>query len=160
MEATEKQKAFARAVVGVDPATGKSRTLAGAYRVPDTAEGMSANAVRVEASRLRASPNVSLLVDRETVRLERFRVRNQENTRRGILTRLDNIADDHDQTGAVRVQALRLIGIAEVPGMFTESQRVEVGKALPDSESETLSEIEETLREAFGNSRGGGTPHE
>ena len=114
----------------------------------------------MKASKLKSHPGVSLALERERARLERSRVRNQENTRRGILARLDNIADDQDQTGAVRVQALRLIGIAEVPGMFTESQRVEVGKALPDSESETLSEIEETLREAFGISRGGGTPHE
>ena len=156
---SEKQRAFVRALIepGED---GKARSIAGAYRDAYAASGMSPKAVRNEASKLKSHPGVSLALERERARLERSRVRNQENTRRGILARLDNIADDQDQTGAVRVQALRLIGIAEVPGMFTESQRVEVGKALPDSESETLSEIEETLREAFGISRGGGTPHE
>ena len=152
---SEKQRAFVRALIepGED---GKARTVSGAYREAYDAGGMSAKVVRNEASRLKAHPGVALALERERARLERLRGRNQENTRRGILARLDNLADDQEQTGAVRVQALRLIGIAEVPGMFTESQRVEVAKALPASESETLSEIEETLREAFGSSRGGG----
>ena len=61
--------------------------------------------------------------------------------------RLDSIADDLDTPAASRVAALRLIGIES--GMFKERSAVEVSGAAPNSEAETLVELEEILREAF-----------
>ena len=147
MALTEKQAAFARAVVEPDPETGKPRSLAGAYRSAYNTEKCSPKTVREAASRLRADSNVAAMVEREQGRVERLRVRDAANVRRGILTRLDSIADDPEQNGSARVAALRLAGLEA--GMFRERQSLEVSGALPGSDVETLAEIEATIREAL-----------
>ena len=147
MGATGKQEAFARAVVEPDPETGKSRTLADAYRSAYDTDGMTPKSVREEASKLRSHPKVAPMVEREQARVERLRARDAANVRRGILSRLDSIADDPGQPGSARVAALRLAGLEA--GMFRERSQVEVAGVLPKSESDTLAEIEAVLREAL-----------
>jgi hypothetical protein len=147
MGLTEKQAAFAKAVVEADPETGKNRTLADAYRSTYDTDGCTSKTVRDEASRLRSDPGVTAAVEREQARVERLRVRDAANVRRSILSRLDSIADDPAQSGSSRVGALRLAGLEA--GMFRERSQVEVAGILPKSEGDTLAEIEAVLREAL-----------
>lgn len=138
---TPRQRAFVEALLG------GAETLTAAYRSSYTVNKMSSEAVSVEASRLHKHPKVSLALDEGRALQERVKLRDGANRRRGVIMRLDSIADDLDTPAASRVAALRLIGIES--GMFKERSAVEVSGAAPNSEAETLVELEEILREAF-----------
>ena len=137
---TARQQSFADAILG-------GETIAGAYRVAYTHEGMSPKAVRTEASRVNANPIVSRAIEAGRAAQEREKRRNGANRARGIISRLEALADSQDQPGAVRVSALKIL--AQEAGMLATTSKLEVTTKNPESESETLAELENTLREAF-----------
>ena len=146
MALTGKQQAFARAVVEPDPETGKARSLTADYRLAYDTKGCSPKTIRIEASRLRASPDIALAVDAENARVERLRARDEGNRARSVLSRLDNIADTASDN--VKVQALRLLGLE--CGLFRERQSLEITPGqLPATEASTVAELEATLREVL-----------
>ena len=138
---TPRQRGFVRALLE------GAESITAAYRSSYTADKMSPEAVRVEASRLHKHPKVSLALDEGRAAEDRVRLRDGANRRRGVITRLDAIADDYDAPAASRVAALRLLGLES--GMFTEKQKVEVSHPTTTTEAETLIELEDTLREAL-----------
>ena len=137
---TARQQRFVDAILG-------GETIAGAYRVAYTHEGMSPKAVRTEASRVNANPIVSRAIEAGRAAQEREKRRNGANRARGIISRLDAIADDIEQPGSVRVQALKVL--AQEAGMLTTTSKLEVTTKTPETEAETLDELENTLREAL-----------
>ena len=147
MALTGKQQAFARAVVEPDPETGKARSLTAAYKLAYDTKGCSPKTMREEASRLRADPKVAAMVEAENARLERIRARDEGNRARGVLSRLDAIADNSESDN-VKVQALRLLGLE--CGLFRERQSLEIAPGqLPATEASTVAELEATLREVL-----------
>ena len=137
---TARQQSFADAILG-------GETIAGAYRVAYTHEGMSPKAVRTEASRVNANPIVSRAIEAGRAAQERVKARDGLNRQRSIRMRLDAIADDDTIQAAARVAALKIL--AQDAGMLATTSKLEVTTKNPDSESETLAELENTLREAF-----------
>ena len=137
---TARQRAFADSILGGD-------TVADAYRSAYTTGGMSPKHVRTEASRVHKHPGVSRAIDAGRVRQEREKGRNEANRRRSVLDRLETLADDTAQPGAVRVQALKLIG-TDV-GLFHPNAKLEVKTTQPETEAATLEALESTLREAL-----------
>ena len=138
---TPRQRGFVEALLN------GAETLTAAYRSSYNVQKMSSEAVRVEASRLQSHPKVSLALEEGRAVQERMKLRDGANKRRGVIMRLDAIADDPDTPAASRVAALRLIGIES--GMFKERSSLEVSGPAPETEAETLIELEEILREAF-----------
>ena len=138
---TPRQRGFVEAILD------GAETLTAAYRGSYNVRAMSAEAVRVEASRLNSNPKVALALSEGRASQERMKLRDGANKRRGVIFRLDAIADDLDNPAASRVAALRLIGIES--GMFKERTAVEMTSTAPESEAETLLELEEILREAL-----------
>jgi len=147
MGLTGKQEAFARAVVELDPATGKSRSLSDAYRIAYTVAGSKPATIWDEASRVRAHPEVSQRIEELQGAEERLRERNQGSRARGVLSRLNSICDDPDAPAAARVAALRLIG--QDAGLW--SNKVEVELSAATSESASRSELAAGLREILKN---------
>ena len=146
-ELTEKQRAFVRAVL--EPGeSGKSRTLSEAYREAYAASGMSPATVRKRASELRAHGGIAGAIAEGIASRERREARDGLNRRRGILMRLDAIADDSGNPAAARVAALKLLGEAE-GGIFTHRTEVALSGPDPKTEADTLAELELTLREAL-----------
>jgi len=141
-ELTAKQRLFVQELLG------GAETITAAYRASYTADKMTPEAVRVEASRLHKHPKVSLALDEGRAAQERQMLRDGANRRRGVIFRLDAIADDEEAPAASRVAALRLVGVEL--GMFKERTAVEVNGPAPNTVSETLIELEATLRDALG----------
>ena len=144
---TAKQQAFVEAILNPDE-NGKARTLADAYREAYDAEGMSPRVIRNRASELRAHGGITVAIEKGMAKREREFARDAGNRRRGILSRLDAIADDSENPAASRVAALKLLGEAE-GGMFTHRVETTVSNATPETEADTLAELEETIREAL-----------
>tara|TARA_R110002020_G_scaffold152829_1_gene331812 strand:- start:30 stop:503 length:474 start_codon:yes stop_codon:yes gene_type:complete len=140
-ELTAQQRLFVQELLG------GAETLTAAYRAAYKVSKMTADAVRVEASRLKKHPKVALALEEGRAAEERRMLRDGANKRRGVISRLDSIADDEESPSASRVAALRLIGLEL--GMFKERTAMEVSGPAPDSESATLLELENTLREAL-----------
>jgi phage terminase small subunit len=135
---THKKRAFAEALL--DP---ECRSYSEAYRRAYDAEGMKPAAVRVEASKLAKDPNVTLIIDKHRARLEAQKARTAIAERQAITNRLWSEIDDPDTPSASRVAALRLLGLNV--GLFTERTEATLSEPLPQSEAETLAEIEDML---------------
>jgi hypothetical protein len=104
---------------------------------------MKPASVRVEASKLAKDPDVTLIIDKHRARLEAQKARTAIAERQAINNRLWSEIDDPETPSASRVAALRLLGLNV--GLFTERTEATLSEPLPQSEAETLAEIEEML---------------
>ena len=146
-ELTDKQRAFVEGVL--DP---NVKTLAEAYRSAYETGGMSPKVIRNEAAVLRAHHGVTMAVERAQAVLERQRARDRVSRARAVLDRLEREIDATDATPTSRIAALRLLGIQE--GLFSERSVVELAEPMPQSEADTLAEIEALMSDVIG---GGGS---
>jgi len=126
---TSKQDAFCDAVV-----SGKS--LSAAYREAYDAKGMSDEAVRVEASRLLAHPNVSLRVKSLNAEKEDQRRMLAVNRAERVLERLEKLADDAKSESA-KIRANELIG--KTAGLFIDQIEIE------DKTDRTVHDLEQSI---------------
>ena len=126
---TSKQEAFAEAVV-----SGKSLTAA--YKAAYEAQGMSEEAVRVEASRLLIHPNVSLRVKSLNLEKEDQRRMLAVNRAERVLERLEKLADNAKSETA-QIRANELIG--KTAGLFIE--QIEVN----DTTDRSTADIERSI---------------
>jgi phage terminase small subunit len=126
---TSKQEAFAEAVVS-------GMSLTAAYKAAYEAQGMSEEAIRVEASRLLTHPNVSLRVKTLNAEKEDQRRMLAVNRAERVLQRLETLADKAT-TESVRVRANELLG--KTAGLFTE--QIEVN----DTTERSTADIERSI---------------
>ena len=132
---TGKQQHFARTV-------SSGCTLSDAYREAYDAENMSPAAVRTEASRLMAHPDITLLVGRLQRAQDRAVVATYVSDRERVLTKLRS-ACDGEKTTMLELRAAELLG--KSVGLFKDVQVQEK----PMSTEEIEAELEEKLT-AFG----------
>jgi hypothetical protein len=113
---TPKQERFARLVAS---GTGQVDAYREAYDTHGTP-----NSQRVAASRLAAHPNVARLIGEKSAHIERVTARTARSRSGWIIQRLIQEAEDLENTGAIRVKALEVLGKAS--GLFSgEADRAE-----------------------------------
>ena len=132
---TSKQLMFCREVA-------KGRSLAESYRTAYDAGHMGGAAVRNEACRLMARPDIALVVDGLIAERERGASHDAARTRLLVLERLHAEASDPRNPPAARIRALELLGKVTSVSLFTE--RVETSAAPQDSAS-LAAELERRL---------------
>jgi hypothetical protein len=133
---TAKQERFA------DLVAGGSRQV-DAYREAYDSHG-SKNSQRVSASRLAASPNVARMIGEKHAEIQRVAARTARSRAGWIIERLIREAEDLENTGAIRVKALEVLGKAS--GLFSgEADRAE--RRRNATEAELQSELEARLAE-------------
>ena len=131
---TDKQRLFAHAL-----ASGKY-SISDAYREVYSAGNMSGPAVRVEASRLAANPNVSLMVERlrgEMVVAERALALSDRDR---VLEKLRTWMDHADATDGNKLRAAELLG--KSVGLFKD---VTISSDSERPSHEVAAEIEQRL---------------
>ena len=133
---TPKQAKFARLV-----ASGTQQV--DAYREAYDTHG-SPNSQRVSASRLANHPNVARQIGADTADIQRAVARTARSRSAWIIERLVSEAEDLENTGAIRVKALEVLGKAS--GLFSgEADRAERRKNA--TEAELQAELEARLSE-------------
>ena len=135
---TTKQRKFAELI-----ASGTMNNLSDTYRaVYDTTSGPMSNAsIRVEASRLAANPNVTLLVEQLTERKVRAELAVGLSDRDRVLTKLRTLLDDGEPSDAVKVAAARLLG--QSCGLFTTDISItNTNKDADTIEAELIAKLE------------------
>ena len=131
---TDKQRLFAHAL-----ASGKY-SISDAYREVYSAGNMSGPAVRVEASRLAANPNVSLMVERlrgEMVVAERALALSDRDR---VLEKLRTWMENAEATDGNKIRAAELLG--KSVGLFKD---VTISSDSERSSNEVAAEIEQRL---------------
>ena len=131
---TDKQRLFAHAL-----ASGKY-SISDAYRECYSAGNMSGPAVRVEASRLAANPNVSLMVEKlrsDMVVAERAAALSDRDR---VLERLRAWMDHAEATDGNKIRAAELLG--KSVGLFKD---VTISSDSERSSNEVAAEIEQRL---------------
>lgn len=133
---TPKQAKFARLVASGSPHVE-------AYREAYDTHG-SPNSQRVSASRLANHPNVARQIGVDNAEIQRVVVRSARTRSGWIIERLIAEAEDLENTGAIRVKALEVLGKAS--GLFSgEADRAERRKN--STEAELQAELEARLTE-------------
>ena len=131
---TDKQRLFAHAL-----ASGKY-SISDAYREVYSAGNMSGPAVRVEASRLAANPNVSLMVERlrgEMAVAERALALSDRDR---VLEKLRTWMENAEATDGNKIRAAELLG--KSVGLFKD---VTISSDSERSSNEVAAEIEQRL---------------
>lgn len=133
---TPKQARFARLVAS---GTGQVDAYRDAYDTQGTP-----NSQRVSASRLANHPNVARQIGANTAEIQRVTARTARSRSGWIIQRLISEAEDLENTGAIRVKALEVLGKAS--GLFSgEADRAERRKS--STEAELQAELEARLAE-------------
>ena len=136
---TDKQRLFAHTL-----ASGKY-SISDAYREVYSAGNMSGPAVRVEASRLAANPNVSLMVEKlrgEMAVAERAMALSDRDR---VLEKLRTWMDHADATDGNKLRAAELLG--KSVGLFKD---VTISTDSERSSNEVAAEIERKLENLIG----------
>lgn len=144
---TDKQRLFAHAL-----ASGKY-SISDAYRECYSAGNMSGPAVRVEASRLAANPNVSLLVEKlrgEMAASERLLALSDRDR---VLDKLRTWMDNADPADGNKLRAAELLG--KSVGLFKD---VTITGDAERSSNEVAAEIERKLQQLLTNHDDEGVP--
>ena len=131
---TDKQRLFAHEL-----SSGRY-SMAECYRRVYAAENMTPNAVRVEASRLAAHPNVSLLLERLRADKERNMQATSISDKERVLERLRHFIDSAEPTDSNKIRAAELLGKAA--GVFAHDLSISVTER---DTNEVASEIEKRL---------------
>jgi len=131
---TDKQRLFAHAL-----ASGKY-SISDAYRECYSAGNMSGPAVRVEASRLAANPNVSLMVQQLRASNEVAERAAALSDRDRVLERLRAWMDHAEATDGNKIRAAELLG--KSVGLFKD---VTISSDSERSSNEVAAEIEQRL---------------
>jgi len=114
-----------------------------AYREAYDSTG-NGNTARQAAHKVANNPNVSPLIEARTAQIERVAARSARSRSAWIIERLVGEAEDLENTGAIRVKALEVLGKAS--GLFAgESERADKRKA--STEGELVAELEARLAE-------------
>ena len=133
---TPKQARFARLEAS---GTGQVDAYRDAYDTQGTP-----NSQRVSASRLANHPNVARQIGANTAEIQRVTARTARSRSGWIIQRLISEAEDLENTGAIRVKALEVLGKAS--GLFSgEADRAERRKS--STEAELQAELEARLAE-------------
>jgi len=134
MALTPKKKAFARCV-------SSGMCLSDSYREAYNAENMSDASIRVEASRLMADPEVSLMVERLQATADRAVVASTVSDKDLALTEFRRVIKEGESDN-VKVRAAEALG-KTIPGLF----RGEEAPAPQQSSAEIRKELAEYLAE-------------
>ena len=110
---TSKQRHFALAL-----GSGNGMTLSDAYREAYQCENMSGAAIRNEASKLAANPDIAMMISRQRERNERSIAASMVNDRDRVLERLRQWMDDAEPTDTNKIKAAQLLG--QSVGMFKD----------------------------------------
>ena len=125
---TAKQRHFAMAL-----GSGAGMTLSDAYREAYDCEKMSGAAIRNEASKLAANPDITVMVSRLRDNNERSAQASQVNDKQKVLDLLRKLMDEAEPNDTNRLRAAQLLG-----------QTIETSSNDRDS-TEVASEIERRL---------------
>ena len=134
---TKKQERFAQNIVD-------GMTQTAAYEDAYSAEGMSKNAIYVEASKLAKHPKVALRIQQLKDEYGLFRQTRRERTAELVTQKLLDAALNAKNDNA-RVRALELLG--KTLGMFDRRQRQDVQET--KSSNEILTELGTLLADVF-----------
>jgi len=141
---TAKQKAFVHALLRQNPPINNATE---AYRIAYDAEGMTDAAINVEACKLKQHPKVSLILKRESDRVDALVHRDTTQQRLWIVSELTKLATDA-KSDAARVRSLELLGKVRGVDLFDgddteESQRGSM------SERELITVLQDKLTKLF-----------
>ena len=132
---TAKQRHFAMAL-----GSGAGMTLSDAYREAYDCEKMSGAAIRNEASKLAANPDITMMVTRLRDNNERSAQASQVNDKQKVLDLLRKLMDEAEPNDTNRLRAAQLLG--QTIGLFKDV--IETSSNDRDS-TEVASEIERRL---------------
>jgi len=132
---TAKQRHFAMAL-----GSGSGMTLSDAYREAYDCEKMSGAAIRNEASKLAANPDITMMVTRLRDNNERSAQASQVNDKQKVLDLLRKLMDEAEPNDTNRLRAAQLLG--QTIGLFKDV--IETSSNDRDS-TEVASEIERRL---------------
>jgi len=132
---TAKQRHFAMAL-----GSGAGMTLSDAYREAYDCEKMSGAAIRNEASKLAANPDITVMVSRLRDNNERSAQASQVNDKQKVLDLLRKLRDEAEPNDTNRLRAAQLLG--QTIGLFKDV--IETSSNDRDS-TEVASEIERRL---------------
>ena len=132
---TAKQRHFAMAL-----GSGSGMTLSDAYREAYDCEKMSGAAIRNEASKLAANPDITVMVSRLRDNNERSAQASQVNDKQKVLDLLRKLMDEAEPNDTNRLRAAQLLG--QTIGLFKDV--IETSSSDRDS-TEVASEIERRL---------------
>jgi len=132
---TAKQRHFAMAL-----GSGSGMTLSDAYREAYDCEKMSGAAIRNEASKLAANPDITVMVSRLRDNNERSAQASQVNDKQKVLDLLRKLMDEAEPNDTNRLRAAQLLG--QTIGLFKDV--IETSSNDRDS-TEVASEIERRL---------------
>ena len=114
---TSKQRHFALALAK-GGASGAGLTLSDAYREAYNCENMSGAAIRNEASKLAANPDIAMMVERLREQNRQSIAASMVNDRDRVLERLRQWMDDAEPTDTNKIKAAQLLG--QSVGMFKD----------------------------------------
>ena len=117
------------------------------YRNAYVTENMSERAVRVESSRLKNHPIITLHLDRHSAAVDTQLRRNTLSSRGWIVSRLEQEATDSESPAASRISALALLGKVAGVDLFTEREKDEDRSRM--SEAELHNTLEQRLASYF-----------
>ena len=114
---TSKQRHFALALAK-GGASGAGLTLSDAYREAYNCENMSGAAIRNEASKLAANPDIAMMVERLREQNRQSIAASMVGDRDRVLERLRQWMDDAEPTDTNKIKAAQLLG--QSVGMFKD----------------------------------------
>lgn len=139
---TPKQKRFVEVV-----ATGDTATLVSAYTEAGYGtDGAKRSTLRTGASRLAKAPHVAPMIEERREQIEQQTHSGMIASRRYVLARLREEADDRDSPASARITALALL--AKASGALEDAVDREAKRASA-SESELLAELEARLSHLY-----------
>ena len=139
---TDKQRLFCYEVVG------KKQSLADAYRAVYSTEGWSDNAIRVEASRTLALPNVSLMVDRLKGEYDKLRKAQVLSDSELALSKLRYFVENGTAEDGTKLRATEIL--ARASGLFVDKIQTET---ISRDANEVAAELEDRLNRIIGAGR-------
>ena len=143
-EPTPKQKEFVNALLRQHPPMSNASK---AYREAYNAEGMCDEAIAVEACRLKQHPKVTLMLDRESERVDAIVRRSTAQQRLWIVQELTRLATDALSDSA-KVRSLELLGKVRGVDLF-DSTNTEESQRKKMNEHELVSALQSKLAELF-----------
>ena len=139
---TDRQRLFCYEVVG------KKQSLADAYRSVYRTEGWSDNAIRVEASRTLALPNVSLMVDRLKGEYDKLRKAQALSDSELALSKLRYFVENGTAEDGTKLRATEIL--ARASGLFVDKIQTET---ISRDANEVAAELEDRLNRIIGAGR-------
>ena len=136
---TDRQRLFCYEVVG------KRQSLADAYRAVYSTDGWTDNAVRVEASRTMALPNVSLMVEKLKGDFDKLRKAQTLSDSELALSKLRHFVEHGTAEDSTKLRATEIL--ARASGLFVDKIQPET---ISRDSTEVAAELEDKLNRIIG----------